>query len=167
MNKLKTYTDTENRFVEIFNPQNGFYLRTGVLDENGVDSGIDSFMRNFPSLLDIGIMGHCKNSKYCTIGCYQGKIAKPNMSLPVFKNIIDQCKGKTFEVALGGFGSPNEHEDFEEIIKYAYENGVVPNYTTSGIELTDEQIEATKKYCGAIAVSLYSNLKKIKIRRKK
>jgi radical SAM protein with 4Fe4S-binding SPASM domain len=155
MNKLKTYTDTENKFVEIFNPQNGFYLRTGVLDENGKDSGVDVFQRNYPSLLDIGIMGHCKNSKYCVIGCYQGKISKPNMSLAIFKNIIDQCKGKTFEVALGGFGSPNEHEDFLEIVKYAHDNEVIPNYTTSGIELTDKQIEATKKYCGAVAVSWY------------
>jgi radical SAM protein with 4Fe4S-binding SPASM domain len=155
MNKLNTYTDTENRFAEIFNPQNGFYLRTGILDEHGKDTGIDPFMRNFPSLLDIGVMGHCKNSKNCTIGCYQGKLAKPNMSLDTFKGIIDQCKDKTFEVALGGFGSPNEHEDFVEIVKYAHDNGVIPNYTTSGIELTNEQLEATKKYCGAVAVSYY------------
>lgn len=167
MNKLNIYHDTENNFKEIFNPQTGFYLRTGILDKHNKDTNENPFMRNFPSLLDIGVMGHCKNSKYCMVGCYQGKIAKPNMPLAVFKDIIDQCKGKTFEVALGGFGSPNEHEDFEEIVKYAYENGVIPNYTTSGIELTDEQIAATKKYCGAVAVSQYSKLKKIKIRRRK
>lgn len=152
---MNTYTDTENKFMEVFNPNDGFYLRTGILDEKGKDTGIDPFQRNFPSLLDIGIMGHCKNSQYCTIGCYQGKIAKPNMPFYVFKGIIDQCKGKTFEVALGGFGSPNEHEDFIEIVKYAYENGVVPNYTTSGIELSGEQIAATKNFCGAVAVSWY------------
>lgn len=155
INTLNTYVDTENNFIEIFNPQNGFYLRTGVLEKNGRDTGIDPFMRNYPSLLDIGIMGHCKNSQNCTIGCYQGKHVKPNMSLDTFKGIINQCKGKTFEVALGGFGSPNEHENFVEIVKYAHDNGVVPNYTTSGIELTDEQLEATKKYCGAVAVSYY------------
>jgi radical SAM protein with 4Fe4S-binding SPASM domain len=155
MNKINTYVDRENNFVEIFNPQNGFYVRTGVLDEHNIDTGIDPFLRNFPSLLDIGVMGHCKNSKFCNVGCYQGKLAKPNMSLDTFKGIIDQCKGKTFEVALGGFGSPNEHEDFVEIVKYAHDNGVIPNYTTSGIELTDEQIEATKSFCGAVAVSEY------------
>jgi len=155
MNKLNVYIDTENNFREVFNPADGFYMRTGILNQKGKDTGIDPFMRNYPSLLDIGIMGHCKNAKHCTVGCYQGKLAKPNMSLNTFKGIIDQCKGKTFEVALGGFGSPNEHEDFVEIVKYAYDNGVIPNYTTSGIELTDEQIDATKKYCGAVAVSWY------------
>jgi len=155
MDKLNVFYDQENKFKEIFNPSNGFYLRTGVLDENGKDTGIDPFMRNYPSLLDVGIMGHCKNSKYCTVGCYQGKVWKENMPFQTFKGIIDQSKGKTFEIALGGFGSPNEHEQFEDIVRYAHENGVIPNYTTSGIELTDEQIEITKKYCGAVAVSWY------------
>lgn len=149
------YVDKKNRFVELFNKDTGFYIRSGVIGNNGEDTGIDPFMRNYPSLLDCGIMGHCKNASNCTIGCYQGKMNKPNMLFENFKKIIDQSKGKTFEVALGGSGSPNEHEDFVEIVRYARENNVVPNYTTSGIELTDEQIEATKKYCGAVAVSFY------------
>jgi radical SAM protein with 4Fe4S-binding SPASM domain len=76
-----------------------------------------------------------------------------NMPLDMFKRIINEIKGKTFEVALGGFGNPNEHEDFVEIVKYASENGVVPNYTTAGIVLNDKQVRATKRYCGAVAVS--------------
>ena len=147
--------DKKNKFVEMFNPQTGFYVRSGVIDENGKDTGVDPFMRSYPSLLDIGIMGHCLNASKCTIGCYQGKMNKPNMPLENFKKIVDQSKGKTFEMALGGSGSPNEHEDFVEIVKYARENGIVPNYTTSGIELTDGQIKATKDYCGAVAVSHY------------
>jgi radical SAM protein with 4Fe4S-binding SPASM domain len=152
---MNTYTDTVNHFRELFDSNTGFYVRTGILDEQGIDTGVDPFMRNYPSLLDIGIMGHCKNAHLCTVGCYQGKKIKPNMTLDNFKYIIDQSKGKTFEVALGGFGSPNEHPDFVEIVKYARENGIVPNYTTSGIALTDEEIQATKKYCGAVAVSWY------------
>jgi radical SAM protein with 4Fe4S-binding SPASM domain len=153
-NNLIKMVDRKNKFIELFNPQTGFYIRSGII-KNGRDTGIDPFMRQYPSLLDCGIMGHCKNAKNCTIGCYQGKMNKPNMPFEKFKSIIDQSKGKTFEIALGGSGSPNEHEDFIEIVKYARENGIVPNYTTSGIELTDKQIEATKKWCGAVAVSHY------------
>ena len=152
---MKTYFDTTNHFAEVFNDQTGFYMRTGILDKNGKDTNIDPFMRDYPSLLDCGIMGNCKNSKQCVVGCYQGKRIKPNMSLENFKRIIDESKEKTFEVALGGFGSPNEHPDFVDIVRYARENGIVPNYTTSGIELTDEQVDATKIYCGAVAVSWY------------
>jgi len=147
--------DKKNKFVEMFNPKTGFYVRSGVINEKGEDTGVDPFMRQYPSLLDVGIMGHCKNASKCTVGCYQGKMNKPNMPLENFKKIVDQSKGKTFEMALGGSGSPNEHEDFVEIVKYTRENGIVPNYTTSGIELTDEQIKATKDWCGAVAVSFY------------
>ena len=95
MDKLNTYFDKENRFAEIFNPENGFYLRTGILDEHKIDTGIDPFMRNYPSLLDIGIMGHCKNAKECTIGCYQGKLSKPNMSLDV--DVDEKLRGTNLD----------------------------------------------------------------------
>jgi len=150
-----TKIDKKNKFISTFNPATGFYVRTGVINKEGKDTGVDPFMGDSPSLIDCGIMGVCKNAKLCTVGCYQGKNKKENMSLDTFKNIIDQCKGKTFEIALGGFGSPNEHPDFIEIIKYAKQNNIIPNYTTSGIELTDAQIQATKDNCGAVAVSYY------------
>lgn len=146
--------DKKNKFISMFNTETGFYVRSGII-EDGVDTGVDPFMTSYPELLDIGIMGHCKNASNCTVGCYQGKMNKPNMPFEQFKSIIDQSKSKTFEVALGGSGSPNEHEDFVQIVKYAKENKIIPNYTTSGIELSDEQIQATKDYCGAVAVSWY------------
>jgi len=150
----KTY-DKKYNFAEIFDTKTGFSVRTGII-ENGVDTNVDPFMRSFPALLDVGIMGHCKNAKYCTVGCYQGKKVQPNMTFENFRSIIDQAVvGGTFEVALGGFGSPNEHPDFVKIVQYAHDSNIVPNYTTSGIELTDEEIEATRKYCGAVAVSWY------------
>ena len=148
------YIDKKYKFFEYFNNENGRMVRSGIIKDKK-DTGIDPFMRSFPSLLDIGIMGTCKNKKYCTVGCYQGDNEMENMSLDNFKSIIDQAKNKTMQVALGGLGSPNEHPDFVEIIKYAKENGIIPSYTTSGIELTDEQIEATKSSAGAVAVSFY------------
>jgi len=33
--------------------------RSGILDKDGRDTGIDPFMASFPHLLDVGIMGHC------------------------------------------------------------------------------------------------------------
>ena len=153
---MRTIFDEKYKFAEVFNSNTGFFMRTGILDDKFADTEVNPFMRSFPSLLDVGIMGNCKNAKLCTVGCYQGKRVRPNMTLADFKTIVDQAaKGNTFEMALGGFGSPNEHENFVEILRYARENGIVPNYTTSGIELTDEQIQATKEFCGATAVSFY------------
>ena len=136
----------KNNDYEIF-----FNTFTGVELTRGVNGKDDPFYLELPSLLDVGIMGHCENKCYF---CYQGHIKEANMKLEDFKNIIDQVKHHTSQVALGGRGDPNHHENFKEIVLYARENGVVPNYTTSGIGLTDEQIEISKM-CGAVAVSDY------------
>lgn len=159
---MKKYIDKENRFIELFDNNTGFYMRSGVIDKNGKDTGVDPFMRNMANLADIGIMGRCTHgeSGLCMQSgtwCYQDglNISKPNMKLEDFKKITDQCKGKVFSFALGGRGDANKHENFEEILKYSRENGIVPNYTTSGLGLTDDEVRITKENCGAVAVSEY------------
>jgi MoaA/NifB/PqqE/SkfB family radical SAM enzyme len=132
-------------YVIMFQEQTGFEILQGI---NG---NPDPFSLDFPSLLDIGIMGHCLNR--CPT-CYQGDDNQPHMELETFKKIIDQAKNHVTQIALGGRGDPNLHPNFREIISYTKENGVVPNYTTSGNSLTDEQIEISKM-CGAVAVSDY------------
>lgn len=77
------------------------------------------------------------------------------MSLEDFKKIAEQCKGKTFQFALGGCGDPDQHEHFEEILKVCKENGIVPNFTTSGFGMTKALAKLCKQYCGAVAVSWY------------
>lgn len=133
------------RYEILFNTRTGFELVRGT---NGKP---DPFYLELPSMIDIGIMGHCKNN--CEI-CYQGNRDQPNMTLENFKTIIDETKHHVMQVALGGKGDPNLHENFKEILEYCRENNVVPNYTTSGNGLTDEQIEVSK-LCGAVAVSNY------------
>lgn len=155
--------DKDNKFMSIFDTMSGAYVRTGVLDEKGKDTGVDPFMASFPELLDIGIMGHCihREKGYCYkygIECYQDGLntVRDNMTLDNFKRIIDECKGKTYQVALGGRGDPNYHENFGDILKYCQENNIVPNYTTSGIMLTPEAVKLSKEYCGAVAVSWHN-----------
>jgi radical SAM protein with 4Fe4S-binding SPASM domain len=151
--------DKTNKFVSLFDPKTGFYVRSGVI-ENGKDTGVDPFMTTYPQLIDVGIMGHCDSGKrgLCKnagIQCYQDglNLSKPNMTLDDFKKIVDESKGKVLQIALGGRGNPNKHENFKEILQYCRANGIVPNYTTSGMELTDEEVALTKEYCGAVAVS--------------
>lgn len=161
---IKKYIDKKNHFIEFFDTKKGSYLRTGII-ENGKDTGIDPFMRDFPGLIDIGVMGHCVHgsSGLCAksgIQCYQNglKTCHPNMSLRDFKKIVDECKDRTFQFALGGRGDVDQHENFEEILKYCVDNDIVPNFTTSGLGLTQEKADICKKYCGAIAVSQYSRI---------
>ena len=158
---IKKY-DKENKFTSVFNTESGFYLRTGVIDENGNDTGIDPFMTSFPELIDVGVMGHCVHGAtgLCIksgVQCYQNGLATqhPNMTLENFKRIVDECKNKTFQFALGGRGDVDQHENFAEILQYCQENNIVPNFTSSGLGFTDEIVSLCKEYCGAVAISWY------------
>ena len=137
----------ENEDYEVY-----FNTKTGMEVLKGKDD-IDPFKTELPLLIDVGIMGSCLNS--CNF-CYQGNVSEPHMTLENFKSIIDQVKHHSNQVALGGRGDPNLHPQFKEIVEYARNNGVVPNYTTSGNNLTDDQIEISK-LCGAVAVSDYGS----------
>ena len=135
-----------DEYAIVFNPRTGEEVLTGI---NGHE---DPFVLQYPSMLDIGIMGHCDNK--CSF-CYQGDGYEPNMSLDGFRQLIYQSKEYVNQVALGGRGDPNQHENFKEILECCVENRIVPNYTTSGINLTTEQTLLSKQYCGAVAVSAY------------
>ena len=151
----------DKNFLSFFDEKNGNYIRTGII-KDGKDTGTDPFMASFPELLDVGIMGHCKHGKsgLCIksgVECYQDGLHSEaaNMRIDDFESIANQCKGKTFQFALGGCGDPDQHERFAEILEICYKNKIVPNFTTSGLGLTEELARICKKYCGAVAVSWY------------
>ena len=156
MVKMIIYKDKVFDFFEIFNEDNGTLFRSDI-------NGVDPVMRSFPELLDVGIMGHCDSGEYCRragIDCYQKGVTvnAPHMSYDSFLKIVKQATGKTFQIALGGAGDPNKHPQFEEILKSCRAYRIVPNITTSGFLMKDNEIELIKKYCGAVAVSWYSRL---------
>lgn len=161
--------DKKNKFKSMFDPRTGFYLRTGVLDENGKDTGIDPFQASYPELLDIGIMQTCVCSGKCQVDCYQKACDRTgkNMSVENFRKIIEQSKGKLYQCAVGGAGDVDTHENFEEILQICCDNNIVPNFTTSGILMNEEKAGICKKYCGAVAVSQHSPLRKVYLMKEK
>ena len=153
--------DVKNKFVSMFDPKTGFYMRSGII-ENGKDTGEDPFMTSFPELIDVGVMGWCCHgvSGLCMksgVQCYQDGLhtKAENMSLENFKRIVDECKGKTFQFALGGRGDVDQHENFEDILIYCRENEIVPNFTSSGLGFNEKIVSLCKEYCGAVAISWY------------
>lgn len=166
---VKTYTDAKYHFTETFDDADGTYIRSDVTE--GPEKGHDPFMRSFPALMDIGIMGHCVHGKsgLCAksgIQCYQSgqTMEAPNMTLENYARLVSEVEEKgCFQVALGGRGDPDMHEHFEDILRLSREHGVVPNFTTSGLGMTAEKAKLCKEYCGAVAVSWYSRLEQIVI----
>lgn len=160
-NKQDMYVDEKYNFVEWFNRENGAYIRSGVI-EGTADTGVDPFMRSYPALIDVGVMGHCIHGKsgLCLasgVQCYQSGLTRnePNMSIDDYESILQQSAGKVQQIAVGGRGDPNKHEQFGDILRLTREYGIIPNYTTSGLGLTDEEVALTKEMCGACAVSWY------------
>jgi len=135
-----------DKYVIAFNPQ------TGVEIVSGTEGNLDPFILEFPNLMDIGVMGNCPNKCHF---CYQGQKEQPNMKIEDYKTLMDEASNFVMQVALGGRGDPNLHENFNEIVEYTRSKNIIPNYTTSGRNLTDEQIEISKN-CGAVAVSMYN-----------
>ena len=152
----------DREFLSVFDEKTGAYVRTGILDPKGKDTGEDAFMSSYPELLDVGIMGHCAHGKtgLCLragIECYQNGLYsdEKNMRLSDFELIAQQCEGRTFQFALGGCGDPDQHESFIEILRTCRKHGIAVSFTTSGYGMTEVLAAACKQYCGAVAVSWY------------
>jgi len=133
----------------IFNPTTGFFAR---IEENGYEEPFWS--QHGPELLDISITNWC--DRYYEI-CYKSSGGSgQHMSLSDYEIIMRQAQDMhVAQVATGG-GNPNQHPDFVEILRLSREKfGIVPSYTTNGRGLTKEVLEASRKYCGAVAVSAH------------
>ena len=115
-------------FHTCFDPKTGEYIRSDT------EAGKEPFMAPFPELLDVGIMGHCEHGRtgkclQAGIGCYQDGLhaANANMSLEDYESILYQCEGNVYQIALGGCGDPDQHEEFPEILRQTYRHRIIPN----------------------------------------
>ena len=139
----------EQHYSTVFNQKNGFFAR---VEEEGYDEPFWAI--SGPELLDISITNYCeKNCSFCYRKSNQnGK----HILFEDYKEIIRQAKGiGVLQVALGG-GNPNQHPQFTQILQETALQGIVPSYTTNGTGLNQDILEATKEYCGAMAISAYN-----------
>ena len=132
-------------FKSIFNPHTGFAVRGELAD------GTDPIYASSPELVDCKITNQCDNG--CTY-CYMGsnRDGKHCQSKDYFFLLDQMCDLGVFQVALGG-GEPTMHPDFSLILRTTKQWGVVPNYSTNGNHLTQEIVDASRDFCGAVAVS--------------
>lgn len=87
--------------------------------------------------------------------CYKSSSADfdADLSLTQIKNIIDVlAEMKIFSVAFGG-GEPFARKDIFEIAEHARNNGIIPNVTTNGFYITENNAEKCKIF-GHMHVSL-------------
>jgi len=108
------------------------------------------------------IIGH-KGSKD-TLGKDLSNVLNLPVSHPIksgydFSYILSSNIEKTFKTLKQYVDyCTEEHDDpdFFKMMEYSRENGVIPNYTTSGFDLDDEAVKKTAELCGAVAVSVHN-----------
>jgi hypothetical protein len=159
------YEVTENHRVKIcasegynsvFDKITGSHLRWGTRPED------DPLMAPCPEILDIEIATACdgigvpgeSTAAPCRF-CYKAnKRAGEQMSLETFKKIFEKIPKGTQQIAFG-IGNLYGHDDMWGIFAHARENGVIPNVTINGWELTDDVADRLAGVMGAVSVSRY------------
>lgn len=148
-NNFKLCVSKDYNFI--FNKNNGFFARWG---RNKNDD--PSYSPIGPEILDIEISTICNgiNGKPCSF-CYKTNTNQgTNMSFDTFKTIFNKFPKSLTQIAFG-IGDIDSNPDLWKIMEFTRENGVIPNITINGWNLTDEYTDKLAKVCGAIAVSCY------------
>lgn len=150
-----------------FDKNDGHFARWGKTEND--DPAWSPFS---PEIADIEITTSCKGpklsngtNKLCSF-CY--KANTPNgkyMSFDTFKQLLDKFPhfiskdGKKHfvltQIAFGVDAECKTNPDVWKIFDYCKENGIIPNLTVASID--DEVASNIAKYCGACAVSRYSD----------
>lgn len=78
------------------------------------------------------------------------------MSFETFKLVFDKLPKTLTQVAFG-IGDIDGNPDMWKIFSYCRENKIVPNVTINGERMKDKYYDNLVKYCGAVAVSHYSD----------
>jgi len=138
-----------------FNKENGFFARWGKTHKDD-----PQFSPFGPEILDLEIsVNGCPNK--CPF-CYKGNTneAPTNMNLETHNKIIDKMGKQLTQVAYGLTGVQT-NPDFIPMMEYCRTKGIIPNFTLSGIDLTDELAVKISKLVGALAVSAYQSDKNV------
>jgi organic radical activating enzyme len=122
---------------------------------------------SYPEFYDVKVTSHCLGN--CP-WCYQDSkdVSHTDNIVKKFKEYFRYMSNnqKPFQIAFGG-GEPTSHPEFCILLEECFKLGIAPNYTTNGMWINNPEptdvdylLEYTKKYCGGVAVSTHSHLKK-------
>lgn len=139
----------------IFDKTNGQFFRWGRTKDDD-----PNFSPVGPEILDLEIsVNGCPNA--CKF-CYKANTNDEaiNMTFEQFKNIIDKMPPVLTQIAFGITGVQT-NPDFIPMLKYCREKGIIPNFTLSGIDITDDLADEIVKHVGAVAVSAYETDKNV------
>lgn len=138
----------------IFRKNDGFFMRWGKTHQDD-----PQFSPYGPEILDLEISSGKCNGR-CKF-CYKDNGEDENthhMILDEFKTIFHKMPKTLTQIAFG-ICDISSNPDFFAMMDYSRKNGVIPNYTCNGLEVTEDITQKTADLCGAVAVSLVNKEK--------
>lgn len=148
--------DTEYDYWTMFCPVDGRKMRFRLTNDPNQMHNVPE-KASVPELVDIKITNYCP---YACEFCYQSSTTKGKHAegYEIYRLAHALGELKVFEVALGG-GEPTLHPDFEGVLRYFREEGVVPNFTTKNLNWLRDPKKWVKimEYAGAFAFSIDSD----------
>lgn len=156
---IKTRIFPEHNYKAIH--VNGKTIRIALNPKRPIDE------LSYPEFYDVKVTPYCEgNCPYC----YQNSLDTNSHPKDIIKRFLAffgpmNENQKPFQIAFGG-GEPTTHPDFIELMKVCYDMGIMPNYTTNGMwsasaeENQKKLLEATKQFCGGVAVSTHPHLRR-------
>lgn len=147
----------EKNYRALFNKRTGQTLRIALDPKKPIGS------LQYPELLDVSFGTKCfANCSFCYTSAIKNGVNYSNLVQKIsdWFGVLDENQ-RPFQVAIGGGGEPTLHPEFPAAVKRFSELGIMPNYTTNAMHLTDEVMEATTTYCGGVAISCHPHLDKV------
>jgi radical SAM protein with 4Fe4S-binding SPASM domain len=100
---------------------------------------------------------HLSLTEACNLdcpACYVVKSEEPPLNTSQVEQLINElAEMKVFQLAIGG-GEPFLRKDLGHLVRYARQQGLVPNVTTNGTLLTQERLAEIRGFVGQIQLSL-------------
>lgn len=146
---IKTFASKHYNMT--YNKVSGEFKRWGATPED------DPVWCEFgPEILDIEVSagGDCMGN--CPF-CYKangGNQRTHNMSLGEFEQILGCFRKDVLTQIAFGIMNISTNPDFFAMMKRAKELGIVPNYTTHGLDMTEEYAKKSAELCGVVCVSV-------------
>lgn len=138
-----------------------FNKKTGYTELWGKTKDDDPvYLPDGPMIADIEITTKCSGpGGILCPWCYKSNLSTGNnMSFDTFKTIFDKLPKTLTQIALGADADLSSNPDIWKIMHYCRNNDynyVVPNITCA--DISDEVADKLATYCGAVAISRYSN----------
>ena len=147
----------ERNYRAVFNERTGQTIRIALDPKEPIGS------LEYPELLDVSFGTKCfANCSFCYTSAIKNGENYGNLVEKIEKWFGPmEANQRPFQVAIGGGGEPTLHPEFSAAVQKFRELGIMPNYTTKGMHLNEEVMEATKRHCGGVAVSCHPHLDRV------